>query len=57
MASIELAKYYHCNTYCSIEFGMSYKYFYLAKTQGYFIAKLAHDDFLEKNKDYSIEDY
>ena len=57
MASIELAKYYYSNTYCMIEFGMSYKYFYLAMEQGYWPAKLAFDDFLEKNKDYSIDKY
>lgn len=57
MASIELAKYYYSNTYCMIEFGMSYKYFYLAMEQGYWPAKLAFNDFLEKNKDYSIDKY
>lgn len=56
MASFELAKYYYPNTYCQIEFGMSYKYFIKSMKQGYWITNHVWKDFLEKNKDYSIND-
>lgn len=56
MASFELAKYYYPNTYCQIEFGMSYKYFIKSMKQGYWITNHVWKDFLEKNKDFSIND-
>ena len=57
IASIELAKYYYFNTYCMIEFGMSYKYFFRALKQGYWVANQTWSKFIEKNMNYSIKDF
>lgn len=48
MASFELAKYYYHNTYCAVEFGISYKYFLRAVEQGHWPSRQAWKEFIKK---------